>query len=101
MREQANISGSVVDAAGAPVPLARYWVRELSWPYTEFGSKEQPLFTGQDGHFAVNNVFSGAVRVTAELPDDDTVRGYAQPVIAFEGDHKSNVQITLWPLFSD
>jgi hypothetical protein len=95
MRQQANVSGKVVDATGALVPQARYWARELNWPYRNFGSPQDPLIAGNDGRFFLNNLFSGGVRITAQSPIFQEQRGDAQTAIAFEGDNKSDVDVNI------
>ncbi|HXA17287.1 MAG TPA: Ig-like domain-containing protein [Thermoanaerobaculia bacterium] len=95
MRQQANVSGSIVDSTGAPIPKARYWARELSWPYRSWGSPSDPQLAGTDGGFFINNIFSGGVRITAESPTFQDRRGDAQVEIAGELDHKLNIVITV------
>jgi hypothetical protein len=95
MRKQANVSGHIVDGAGVPIPKARYWARELAWPYRSWGSPDNPQLAGTDGGFFINNVFTGGVRVTAESPVFQERRGDAQVEIADELDHKNNVVITV------
>jgi Bacterial Ig-like domain/F5/8 type C domain len=86
LREQSSVEGRVLDANDVPVPLAKYWLRELSWPYRTFGSPADPLIAGQSGGFVVSNVFSGAFRITAVSPEVQELRGDYQGEIRFEGD---------------
>jgi hypothetical protein len=95
MRTQANIDGKIVDETGAILPLARYWARELSWPYRSFGSEHDPLYAGADGRFVLNNIFSGGVRITAEHPTFQERRGDQQVAIGFEGDNKPGVVVSV------
>ena len=68
MREQTTIEGRIVDSSGNPVARAQYWVRELAWPYREFGNAGAPLQAGDNGHFLVGNIFTGPFRITARSP---------------------------------
>ncbi|HEY6140273.1 MAG TPA: Ig-like domain-containing protein, partial [Thermoanaerobaculia bacterium] len=95
MRRQANIGGTIVDANGAPVPLARYWIRELGWPYRTFGSQFDPLYADKNGAFFVNNVFTGGVRISAEDPIVQEDRGDASAEIRDEGDDQNNIVVHL------
>ncbi|HEU4887385.1 MAG TPA: Ig-like domain-containing protein, partial [Thermoanaerobaculia bacterium] len=97
MREQSTVEGRVVDAAGAAVPLAYYWLRELAWPYRSFGTQQDPLTADKDGKFVVSNVFTGAFRISAVSPDVQEFRGHYAGTIGFEGDATERdieVQIT-------
>src|SRR5207253_514481 len=87
MREQSTIEGTVKDASGVAVPLAKYWVRELWWPYRTFGTQQEPLIADKNGHFIVGNLFTGPFRITAVSPDVQEVRGDYQGTINFEADN--------------
>ncbi|HUJ13824.1 MAG TPA: Ig-like domain-containing protein, partial [Thermoanaerobaculia bacterium] len=93
MRQQGSVDGLVVDANGAPIPLAHYWARELAWPYRSFGSARDPLIAGNDGHFFLNNLFSGTIRVSAESPVQQEQRGDWQGDINFENDNRTDVRL--------
>ncbi|HWW61736.1 MAG TPA: hypothetical protein VN181_10250, partial [Thermoanaerobaculia bacterium] len=95
MRQQANVDGIVVDSSNVPVPQARYWARELVWPYRQFGSSRDPLIAGNDGRFFLNNVFTGGVRITAVSPVHQEDRGDAQVDLGFEGDNRTNIRLTI------
>ncbi len=87
MREQSTIEGQVVDSVDDTViPLARYWLRELSWPYRAIGTAQEPLTADINGRFVVSNVFTGPFRVTAVAPDNQEKRGDYQGTLAEEGD---------------
>ncbi|HEX2835650.1 MAG TPA: Ig-like domain-containing protein [Thermoanaerobaculia bacterium] len=87
MREQSTVEGRVVDnVSGAIVPLARYWLRELAWPYRTIGTPRDPLFADINGRFVVANVFTGAFRITAVHPGNQEVRGDYQGELTAEGD---------------
>src|SRR5206468_2314823 len=86
LREQSSVEGQVVDDAGHAVPLARFWLRELTWPYQEFGKSTEPLTADKNGRFVINNVFAGPFRLTAVSPDQGEIRGDYQGEIHFEGD---------------
>jgi Bacterial Ig-like domain/Carboxypeptidase regulatory-like domain len=86
MREQSTIEGTVVDLANAPVPLAKYWARELAWPYRSFGSSTDPLHSDLGGRFVITNVFTGPFRITAVAPNVQEIRGDYQGTLVEEGD---------------
>lgn len=86
MREQSNIEGQVVDAAGNPVPLARYAFSELAWPNTKYGTDQEPLQTDINGKFYLTNIFTGPFRITAADPIVQEQRGHYQGELRFEGD---------------
>ncbi|HEX8410707.1 MAG TPA: carboxypeptidase regulatory-like domain-containing protein, partial [Thermoanaerobaculia bacterium] len=87
MREQTTIEGRVVDdGTGEVVPLAKYWLRELAWPYRAIGTPQDPLSADVNGRFIVSNVFTGAFRVTAVDPGNQELRGDYQGTLAEEGD---------------
>ncbi|HEX7831344.1 MAG TPA: hypothetical protein VF787_16930, partial [Thermoanaerobaculia bacterium] len=97
MREQSTVEGSVVDStSGATIPLARYWLRELAWPYRSIGTPHDPLFADINGRFVVANVFTGAFRITAVHPGNQEVRGDYQGTIEREGDaSQRSVQVRI------
>ncbi|MCU1231698.1 MAG: LamG domain protein jellyroll fold domain protein, partial [Acidobacteria bacterium] len=95
MRQQANISGTIRDASGAPVPLAHYWVRELAWPYRELGSPFEPLIAGSNGSFFANNVFTGPFRVSAVSPIDQSARGDLQGTIVEENADRNGLSLVV------
>ena len=95
MRQQGSVSGRIVDNSGAAVPLARYWARELAWPYRSFGSPQDPLIASKDGNFFLNNIFSGPVRVSAASPIHQEDRGDWQGEIGFENDNKTGIIISV------
>ena len=86
MREQSSIEGVVVDANRAPVPLARYWMRELAWPHRTIGTASDPLQADLAGRFVLANIFTGPFRITAVAPDNQELRGDYQGTLAQEGD---------------
>ncbi|HEX9406616.1 MAG TPA: Ig-like domain-containing protein, partial [Thermoanaerobaculia bacterium] len=95
LRQQGSIDGTVVDATGAPIPLAHYWARELSWPYRTFGSPADPWIAGANGHFFLNNLFAGGVRISAASPVHQEERGDWQGEIKFENDNQTNMTLRL------
>ncbi|MEA2163765.1 MAG: large repetitive protein [Thermoanaerobaculia bacterium] len=95
LQEQASVEGTIVDAAGAPVPLARYWTRELSWPYQTHGSYEAPLSADRNGHFVVNNVFQGGIHISAQSPQFQEQRGEYQGTIGGEANNLAGVRIVV------
>ena len=96
LREQSTIEGTIKDASGNAVPLAKFWVRELWWPFDTFGSQTDPLFADKNGHFVVNNVFTGPFRISAVSPDVQEVRGDYQGTLKFEADNSQrNIPLTI------
>lgn len=96
MREQSSIEGRVVDANGNAAPLARYWMRELTWPHRAFGSAHDPLHADIHGRFAVTNVFTGPFRITAVAADNQELRGDYQGTLAEEGDvSQRNIEVRI------
>ncbi|HEX6084063.1 MAG TPA: Ig-like domain-containing protein, partial [Thermoanaerobaculia bacterium] len=95
MREQSSVEGQVVDGIdGTPVPLARYWLRELSWPHRSIGTAQDPLHADINGRFIVSNVFTGPYRITAVAPDNQERRGDFQGTLVEEGDvSQRNVKV--------
>ncbi|HKO01490.1 MAG TPA: carboxypeptidase regulatory-like domain-containing protein, partial [Thermoanaerobaculia bacterium] len=83
------------DAHGAPVALAHYWVRELSWPYRAFGSAAEPLIAGSNGSFFANDIFAGPFRVTAVSPIDQEARGDLQGSIAEESGDRNGLSLVI------
>ena len=95
LQEQASVEGTIVDASGAPVPLARYWTRELSWPYQTHGSYEAPLSADRNGHFVVNNVFQGGIHISAQSAQFQEQRGEYQGTIGGEANNLAGVRIVV------
>lgn len=86
LREQASIEGQVLDLSDQPVALARYWARELAWPYRTFGTPQEPLVADINGRFLLTNVFTGPFRITAVDPENQEIRGDYQGTLDGEGD---------------
>ena len=59
----------------APVPLANFVLRELDFPYRSFGTTPDPLTADIAGRFTINNVFIGPLRVSANDPGNQEIRG--------------------------
>ncbi|HWS71043.1 MAG TPA: Ig-like domain-containing protein, partial [Thermoanaerobaculia bacterium] len=96
LREQSSVEGTIVDAANHAVAGAKYWLRELAWPYRESGTPTSPYIADQNGHFAIANVFTGAYRLTAVSPANQDVRGDFQGTLAGEGDiSQQNLRVTI------
>jgi len=93
LQEQASVEGTIVDGNGAPVPLARYWARELSWPYQTHGSFGAPLSADRNGHFVISNVFAGGIHISAQSPQLQEQRGEFEGTIGGEANNLSGVQI--------
>jgi hypothetical protein len=69
----------------APVPLAKFYLRELDFPYRSFGQSTVPLAADITGRFVINNVFVGALRATAWDSGNEELRGDWQGSIDEEG----------------
>ncbi len=59
----------------APVPLAKFYLRELDFPNRSFGRSIEPLVADVSGRFVINNVFVGALRATGWDPGNEELRG--------------------------
>jgi Bacterial Ig-like domain/F5/8 type C domain len=86
LMKQGSVEGKVVNDSGAPIPFAKFWLRELDFPGRSFGSAQSPLTTDANGHFRINNVFAVPVRVTAEDPANLDLRGDWNGAVQNEGD---------------
>ncbi|MCU1349489.1 MAG: hypothetical protein JWO56_2519, partial [Acidobacteria bacterium] len=75
LQEQGSVEGTVVDSNNNPVPFAKIWLRELSYPYRELGTAADPRLTDGTGHFRFNNIFAVGVRVSAEDLTNPDSRG--------------------------
>jgi len=95
LQEQASVDGTIVDGNGAPVPLAHYWARELSWPNQTHGSITSPLSADRNGHFVISNVFAGGIHISAQSPQFQEQRGEFEGSIAGEANNLSGVQIVV------
>ncbi|MGZ8832383.1 MAG: Ig-like domain-containing protein, partial [Thermoanaerobaculia bacterium] len=77
----------------APVPLAKFWLKELAFPNRSFGSDHDPLSADLAGRFALSNVFIGSLHAKAwdsgnqELIGDwnGTLDEEGQPLTAYVG----------------
>jgi hypothetical protein len=87
-----NAANNVVDTTpedlsdNAPVPLAQFTLRELDFPYRNFGTTADPLTADVAGRFTINNVFTGPLRATAYDPGNQEIRGAWTGQIAQEGE---------------
>jgi hypothetical protein len=95
LQEQASVDWTIVDGNGAPVPLARYWARELAWPYQTRGSFTAPLSADRNGHFVISNVFAGGIHISAQSPQFQEQRGEFEGTIAGEANNLSGVRIVV------
>ncbi|MFL6247288.1 MAG: Ig-like domain-containing protein [Thermoanaerobaculia bacterium] len=59
----------------APVPLAKFYLRELDFPNRNFGNSIAPLRTDISGRFVINNVFVGSLRATGWDAGNEELRG--------------------------
>ncbi|HVT45346.1 MAG TPA: Ig-like domain-containing protein [Thermoanaerobaculia bacterium] len=90
--DPANPSNNVADPTpddpsdNAPVPLARFFLRELDFPFRSFGTASAPLSADVEGRFVVSNIFEGPVRVTTWSPANQELRASWTGRIAFEGE---------------
>ncbi len=70
----------------APVPLANFSLRELDFPSRSFGTLQDPISADILGRFTINNVFTGALRVTAVDPGNQEIRGAWTGTLTQEGE---------------
>ncbi|MBW3565708.1 MAG: Ig-like domain-containing protein, partial [Acidobacteria bacterium] len=70
----------------APVPLAKFHLRELSYPFRTFGSSSAPLTTDEAGAFYIGNLFEGGLRVSGWDSGNQELRGDWSGVITTEGE---------------
>ena len=59
----------------APVPLAKFYLRELDFPNRTFGAPAAPLRTDISGRFVINNVFVGSLRASGWDAGNEELRG--------------------------
>jgi hypothetical protein len=69
----------------AKVPLAQFYLRELSYPYRSFGKETAPLTADINGHFLISNVFAGPVRLTGWSQQNQDLRGDGGTTVLQEG----------------
>jgi len=69
----------------ARVPLAQFFLRELSYPYHFWGKETAPLTADINGHFIINNVFVGDVRLTGWSQQNQDLRGDGRKTLVQEG----------------
>jgi hypothetical protein len=92
-----NSANNVIDdtpndlSDNAPVPLANFSLRELDFPYRNFGTLNEPITADIAGRFTFNNVFTGALRVTAIDPGNQEVRGSWTGTLSLEGQRISAI----------
>lgn len=82
-------------AAGAAVPLARYWASELSWSYQTHGSSGQPLSADRNGRFVISNVFQGGIHISAQSPQFQEQRGEFETAVAGEANDLTGLRIVV------
>jgi len=70
----------------APVPLAKFSLREFDFPSRTFGTTSDPLTADAQGRFSINNLFTGPLRVTAEDPGNQENRGSWTGTLTQEGE---------------
>jgi hypothetical protein len=90
--KQGAVEGSVVDAANQPIPFAKIWMRELSFPGRSFGTAQEPMLTDANGRFRFNNIFAVPFRIDAEDPLNPDLKGSFNGVV---GDEAQVVPATL------
>ncbi len=73
-------------ADNAPVPLARFYLKELDFPSRSFGTVTETRGADAAGRFSVSNVFEGPFRVSAFDPSDPELRGNVLSAISVEGE---------------
>ncbi|MEO8215449.1 MAG: Ig-like domain-containing protein [Acidobacteriota bacterium] len=70
----------------APVPLARFFVKEIGFPSRDFGTAADPLSADSSGRFSVANLFEGPLRATAYDPANPDLRGDWTGTLSVEGE---------------
>ncbi len=76
-----NVANNVPDdtpgdySDNAPVPLAKFHLRELDFPRRAFGTAGTPLTADITGRFILNNVFVGSLRASAWDSGNEELRG--------------------------
>ncbi len=70
----------------APVPLARFYMKELDFPRRDFGTQQVTLGADILGRFSFNNVFTGPLRVSASDPGNQEMRGTWNGALTQEGE---------------
>ena len=73
-------------ADNAPVPLARFYLKELDFPRRDFGTQQDTLGADILGRFSFNNVFTGPLRVSASDPGNQEMRGTWTGTLTQEGE---------------
>jgi len=74
-------------ADNAPVPLARFYMKELDFPRRDFGTLQATLSADILGRFSFNNIFTGPLRVSASDPGNQELRGTWTGTLTQEGEH--------------
>lgn len=79
--DASNVASNIPDdtpndySDNAPVPLAKFHLRELDFPTRTFGTPAQPLTADVAGRFVITNVFVGSLRATAWDSGNEDLRG--------------------------
>ncbi len=73
----------------APVPLARFSMKELGFPQRVFGTSAEPLGADILGRFSFNNIFTGPLQVSASDPGNQEIRGAWTGTLTQEGERLS------------
>src|SRR3954453_10307131 len=87
-----NPANNIVDdtpndlSDNAPVPLAKFALREFDFPARTFGTTQNPLPADAQGRFAINNLFTGPLRVDASDPNNQENRGSWTGTLTQEGE---------------
>jgi len=90
--DPANPANNIVDdtpndlSDNAPVPLAKFQLREFDFPSRTFGTTADPLAADAQGRFSINNLFTGPLRVTASDPNNQENRGSWTGTLSQEGE---------------
>ncbi|MCA1733411.1 MAG: Ig-like domain-containing protein, partial [Acidobacteria bacterium] len=70
----------------APVPLAKFWLRELGFPARALGSSVEPMTADAQGRFDLGNIFEGSLRATAWDSGNQEIRGDWSGQLVEEGE---------------
>ena len=76
-----NVANNIPDdtpndlSDNAPVPLAKFYLRELDFPRRSFGTSVDPMQADITGRFVLSNIFVGSLRATAWDSGNEELRG--------------------------
>ncbi|HEU4522980.1 MAG TPA: carboxypeptidase regulatory-like domain-containing protein, partial [Thermoanaerobaculia bacterium] len=96
LRRRGSVEGRVVyEGTNQPVPLAKFWLRELGFPNRTFGTDAAPLAADSSGRFVIPNVFVGPLRARAWDPGNQELEGTWSGELSQEGEILTSVTIVV------